>query len=263
MNIQLFQTKKQKGEKISMVTCYDYPSAKLVGKTQIDTVLVGDSLAMTVHGYPSTVHATMEMMVMHTEAVARGLGSKFLISDMPFTSNRLGLEHTVNCAAQLIRAGAHAVKIEGADDFTCRQITHLVETGIPVVGHIGLQPQSVLAYGGYKVQGKSEQQAKELIAQALRLQAVGCFALVLECIPSSLAKEITSQLSIATIGIGAGVQTDGQVLVWHDLLGLQNEILPKFVKRFEQLDEKITAALNGYHQEVQLGDFPGSEHGFK
>lgn len=262
MSIQLFKTKKQKGEKISMVTCYDYPGARIVARTQVDTILVGDSLAMTVHGLPSTVHATIDMMVMHTQAVVRGLGSQFLISDMPFCAHRRDLAYTIESASQLIRAGAHAVKIEGADDFTCQQIKHLVESGIPVIGHIGLQPQSVLAYGGYKVQGKLPNQAKQLIEQALRLQDVGCFALVLECIPSAVAEEITRQLSIATIGIGAGDKTDGQVLVWHDLLGLQNEISPKFVKRFNQLDEKIVDALNLYHQEVLLGHFPGSEHAF-
>lgn len=262
MSIQRFQTKKQKGEKISMVTCYDYPSARIVAKTNIDAVLVGDSLAMTVHGFPSTVHATIEMMTMHTQAVARGIGPQFLVSDMPFCAHRYGFSHTVDCASQLIRAGAHGVKIEGADNFTCEQIKHLIESGIPVMGHLGLQPQSVLAYGGYKVQGKLPKQAKLLMEQALYLQEIGCFALVFECIPVILAQEITDKLSIPTIGIGAGDKTDGQVLVWHDLLGLQNEILPKFVKRFEQLDEKIVNALNLYHQEIQLGQFPGLEHGF-
>lgn len=262
MSIQRFLSKKQSGQKISLVTCYDYPSAKLVAQTNIDCVLVGDSLAMIVHGLPSTVHANIEMMVMHTQAVARGLGKQFLVSDMPFMAHRQSMEHTVSQALRLIHAGAHAIKIEGADAYTCKQIQHLVEGGIPVMGHIGLQPQSVLAYGGYKVQGKLPEQAKKLMDEALRLQQAGCFALVLECIPAELAFEISQQLHIPTIGIGAGVGTDGQVLVWHDMLTLQTELMPKFVKQYHTLGEEIIAALNTYHHEVQEMHFPTEAHSY-
>lgn len=262
MSIQRFQLKKAQGQKISMVTCYDYPSAKLVSQTSIDCILVGDSLAMTVHGFSSTIHATLDMMILHTQAVSRGLGKQFLITDMPFMAHRSSVEMTVSHALKLLQAGAHAIKIEGADDFTCGQISHLVESGVPVVGHIGLQPQSILAYGAYKVQGRAPEHAKRLLEEAIKLQDAGCFALVLECIPADLAAAISKRLRIATIGIGAGSGTDGQVLVWHDLLRLQSDILPKFVKPYQATGETIVQALETFHQEVQLELFPTSEYAY-
>lgn len=262
MSILRFQTKKQAGQKISMVTCYDYPSAMKVAKTAIDCVLVGDSLAMTVHGLSSTVHATMEMMLMHTAAVSRGIGKQFLVADMPFMSYRGGLNNTVENTRKLLQAGAHAVKLEGADPYALKHIKHLVESGAPVMGHIGLQPQSVLTLGGYKIQGKETNQAKKLLDDALKLQEAGCFSIVLECIPSELAAFITQNLSIPTIGIGAGVDTDGQVLVWHDLLALQSQFLPKFVKQYQAVGDLVIQALNDYHQEVEAGIFPTAEHSF-
>ena len=262
MSILRFQDKKQTAKKISMVTCYDFPSAKIVAKTPVDAVLVGDSVAMTVHGFSSTIFATMDMMIMHTAAVARGLGSQVLVADMPFMANRMDTSHTVKNAQSLLQAGAHAVKIEGGDEFTLAQIRHLVDSGVPVMGHIGLQPQSVLTLGGYKVQGKNTQAALALIETALKLQACGCFALVLECIPAELASQISQKLDIATIGIGAGRDTDGQILVWHDLLDYASPIKPKFVKQYHDLSLGILSALTQYHQEVEQEVFPGLEHSF-
>jgi 3-methyl-2-oxobutanoate hydroxymethyltransferase len=263
VSIQLFLYKKANHQKISMVTCYDYPSAKLVGNTDIDCVLVGDSVAMTVHGFESTIHANIEMMCLHTQAVAKGIGKQFIVTDMPFLSHRKDKQTSIENALKLLQSGANAVKIEGADKFTCKQIQHLVESSVPVMGHIGLQPQSILTYGGYKVQGRQPEQAKRLIEEAKRLQEIGCFAIVLECIPALLASEISAQLRIPTIGIGAGAATDGQVLVWHDLLGLQKDLNPKFVKIYSETGHQMTDALQAFHEEVVKGVFPAQEHSFE
>lgn len=262
MSILRFQEKKQAAHKICMVTCYDYPSAKIVAQTQIDAVLVGDSVAMTVHGFPTTLQANMEMMVMHTAAVARGLSKQVLVTDFPFMAHRIDFGTTANHARRLLQAGAHAVKIEGGDEFTLSQIRHLVDSGVPVMGHIGLQPQSVMALGGYKVQGKNEQQAQRLCRMAENLQACGCFSLVLECIPAALAEQISQSLKIPTIGIGAGQATDGQILVWHDLLNYASPISSKFVKKYHDLELGMVTALNEYCQEVEQVIFPGLEHSF-
>ncbi|HBB52889.1 MAG TPA: 3-methyl-2-oxobutanoate hydroxymethyltransferase [Legionellales bacterium] len=260
MSILRFAKKKTAGKKISMVTCYDYPSAKMVANSDIDVVLVGDSVAMVVHGFDSTLMASMDMMVMHTQAVARGIQSQFIVADMPFMAHRGSMETTCDNAKRLIQAGAHAVKIEGADEHTLKVMQHLVSSCIPVMGHIGLQPQAVLNLGGYKVQGRNESDAQRLVNEAKALQEAGCFALVLECIPEQLAQTITDNIAIASIGIGAGRYTDGQVLVWHDLLGLQKQLLPKFVKQFDVLEPYIVTALNQYHQEVEQGLFPEAHH---
>ncbi len=262
MKIHDFKRKKAQQKKISMLTCYDYPSARIVAESDIDCVLVGDSVAMAVHGYESTVMATLDMMVMHTSAVARGLSGQFLVSDLPFLCHRQSLAQTVDNVKQLIRAGAHAIKIEGGDADVCSTIAHLVTAGVPIVGHIGLTPQSVLQLGGYKVQGKEHEQASLLIQQAQQLEAAGCCALVLECVPSSLAKTITENLVIPTIGIGAGAETDGQVLVWHDMLGLQNDFRPRFVKQFAQGKDVFLTAINLYAEHVQQAHFPTVDHAF-
>lgn len=258
-----FAKKKTDKQKLSMVTCYDYPSAKIIAETDIDVILVGDSVAMVVHGFESTVMASMDMMVLHTQAVARGAGKQFIVADMPFMAHRGSLEKTVENAKQLIQAGAHAIKIEGADTFTLEVIKHLVTSSIPVMGHIGLQPQSILALGAYKVQGRCETSQNRLVQEAKDLQDAGCFAIVLECIPTLCAKEITQHLSIPTIGIGAGHFTDGQVLVWHDLLGLQNQWTPKFVKQYQVSKTLFVEALQQYHHEVEQGIFPSSEYGYE
>lgn len=242
-----------------MVTCYDYPSARLVGQTDIDCVLIGDSVAMVMHGHKSTVMATVDMMCLHTEAVARGLEKQFIVTDMPFLAHRGSMDKVIEVAHRLIRAGAMAIKIEGADAQTLEVIQYLVTAGVPVMGHIGLQPQAILAMGQYAMQGKDDVSAQALLADAQKLQKAGCFAMVLECIPNNLADKITQSLNIPTIGIGAGPQTDGQVLVWHDFLGLNLGHVPKFVKQFTKAGEGIVQALMLYHHEVTQGIFPATK----
>ncbi|HAZ7572402.1 3-methyl-2-oxobutanoate hydroxymethyltransferase [Legionella sp. PATHC032] len=262
MKIHDFKLKKQEQSKISMLTCYDYPSACIVAESNIDCVLVGDSVAMTIHGHPTTIMATIEMMELHTQAVARGLGKQFLITDLPFLAHKSSQVHTIENVKRLLQAGAHAVKIEGADKDTCQTISHLVNAGIPVMGHIGLTPQSIHQLGGYKVQGKNNEQAETLLKQAAALEQAGCFAAVIECVPQGLAKTITDSLTIPTIGIGAGPGTDGQVLVWHDMLGLQTSFNPKFVKKYFRAKDHFIEALNSYVQQVQQMHFPANEHSF-
>ncbi|MGL5741207.1 MAG: 3-methyl-2-oxobutanoate hydroxymethyltransferase [Legionella sp.] len=262
MKIHDFKRKKDAQQKIAMITCYDYPSACIVAESNVDCVLVGDSVAMAVHGHETTIMATMEMMILHTKAVARGLKQQFLISDLPFLAHKTSLSKTIENVKNLLRAGAHAVKIEGADADTCQTISYLVNAGIPVIGHIGLTPQSIHQLGGYKVQGKSIEQAEQLVQHALHLENAGCFALVIECVPQQLAQVITQSFSIPTIGIGAGSHTDGQVLVWHDMLGLQTEFNPKFVKRYAQGKELLLNALNSYAHQVHQVHFPAAEHTF-
>lgn len=257
-----FQRKKEQQQKISMLTCYDYPSARMIAQSSIDCVLVGDSVAMMVHGHTSTIMATIEMMCLHTQAVARGVGYQFIVSDLPFLCHRASLSETVSDVKKLLQAGAHAIKIEGGDTHTCQTIEHLVASGVPVMGHIGLTPQSVLELGGYKVQGKQPAQAQALLQQARDLEKAGCFAIVIECVPSELAKTITQALSIPTIGIGAGVETDGQVLVWHDLLGLQSELKPRFAKTFVNGTEAFLKGLEAYANDVHQAHFPTKDHAF-
>lgn len=262
MNICDFKKKKEQQTKISMVTCYDYPSARIVAESNVDCVLVGDSVAMAIHGHDTTLAATMDMMVLHTEAVKRGINQQFLITDIPFLCHRVSYEDTIRNAKRLLLAGADAIKIEGGDDEVCQTIKRLVTASIPVMGHIGLTPQSILQLGGWKVQGKDQAQAAMLLQQANYLQEAGCFALVLECVPKQLAKEITQSLAIPTIGIGAGVDTDGQVLVWHDLLGLQTQFNPRFVKQFAQGKEVLLNGINAYVEQVLLAQFPATTHSF-
>jgi 3-methyl-2-oxobutanoate hydroxymethyltransferase len=262
MKVTDFKRKKQAQQKIVMLTCYDYPSACIISESKVDCVLVGDSVAMAVHGHANTIMATIEMMTLHTQAVARGLKYQFLITDLPFLSHKMDLTHTIEHVSCLLRAGAHAVKIEGADDHTCQTITHLVSAGVPVMGHIGLTPQSIHQLGGFKVQGRSPEQGDLLIQQARKLEQAGCFALVVECIPQHLAQTISKTLSIPTIGIGAGSHTDGQVLVWHDMLGLQTDFNPKFVHRYAQGKELFLEAINHYAHQVKQIKFPLEEHSF-
>lgn len=261
MNIFDFGKKKQAGDKITMVTCYDYTSAVLVDRSEIDCILVGDSLAMTMHGFNSTVPATVEMMALHTAAVARGAKNKFIVADLPFLAYRKDMAENIAAVQAVMQAGAHAVKIEGAagnTDF----VRHLTEAGVPVMGHIGLTPQFVHLLGGYRVQGKTEESANRLKQEAEALEQAGAFALVMECVPTLLAAEITKALRIATIGIGAGAGTDGQVLVFQDLLGLNTDFRPKFVKNFLDGAALVTGALNEYSQDVKTGAFPDAGHSF-
>ena len=254
--------RKKNNTKITVLTCYDYPSAKLIADSPLDCILVGDSVAMAVHGHNSTIMADIGMLEMHTAAVARGKGSQFLIADLPFLCHRSGMRDTIAHVKRLVQAGAQAIKIEGGDADTCATINYLVTSGIPVIGHIGLTPQSILHLGGYKVQGKTQDQADNLLAQAQRLEAAGCVALVLECVPSGLAKDISQSLSIPTIGIGAGPDTDGQVLVWHDFLGLYSDMNFRFVKQYVQGHSVFDTAIQAYITDVHAGHFPSMEHSF-
>lgn len=263
MKLHDFKRKKQSNTKISMLTCYDYPSARLLAESDLDVVLVGDSVAMVVHGHDTTVMATMDMMVLHTQAVAKGLGKQFLVTDLPFLCHRGDMSQTIEHVKRLFQAGTHAVKIEGGDEQTCQTIRHLVTAGIPVMGHIGLTPQSVWQLGGYKIQGKEHTHALTLQQQAEALEAAGCFALVIECVPHPLAKRITDMLTIPTIGIGAGVDTDGQVLVWHDFLGLNPEFKLHFVKHFAQGKATLLDGVHAYVKHVQQASFPTLEHSFE
>lgn len=256
-----FALYKSKSEKITMIACYDYWSAKILAKSSVDTLLVGDSVAMVVYGHNSTLHATMDMMVAHTEAVRRGCSDKFLVADMPFLSFRHGPYQAVDDAGRLMKAGANAVKIEGTLGHL-ETIQFLIESGIPVMGHLGLTPQYIHTLGGFKVQGKKQEQQTIIKQQALDLESVGCFSIVLECVPSHLGKEISQSLSIPTIGIGAGPGTDGQVLVLHDLMGLDSSFYPKFLKKFGEGHDLFLASLNRYHDEVKQGLFPSSKESF-
>lgn len=259
MNILDFYIKKQKHDKISMITCYDYSSARIASKTTVDCLLVGDSVAMTMHGFKDTISATLSMMCFHTAAVSRGAGDKFIVSDLPFLSYRKSFSKSVSAAEKLIQSGAKAVKLECVDGNETL-IQHLTESGVPVMGHLGLTPQFIHVLGGHKVQGKSQESADKIKADALRLQDAGCFALVLECVPSQLAKEITELLSIPTIGIGAGPDTDGQVLVFQDLLGLNTDFKPKFVKNFINGYDYVKNGIEDYVHAIKSGEFPLNEH---
>lgn len=261
MNILDFAKKKLAQEKITMVTCYDYTSARLLAETAVDCLLVGDSAAMTMHGFANTLAASIEMMAWHTAAVARGAPNKFIIGDLPFLSYRQALNENIAAVKALMQAGAHAVKLEGAAG-NLDLVRHLVDSGVPVMGHLGLTPQSVNVLGGYRVQGKTTEAELQLVADAQSLEAAGCFALVLECVPSTLAHTITQTLTIPTIGIGAGNATDGQVLVFQDLLGLNTEFKPKFVKQFINGAELVKQGLNQFVQEVKTGAFPQDEHSY-
>ena len=263
MNITDFKKMKLERRKISMVTAYDYFSAQLVSSSGVDCILVGDSVAMVVHGFESTLFATLEMMVTHVSAVRRGAqGQAFIVGDMPFLSFRQGIHHAVVAAGRLMQAGAHSIKIEGLDGHE-DVIHHCVQSGIPVMGHLGLTPQFIHQLGGYKVQGKEKLAQEKLIDQALRLEQLGCFALVLECVPAPLAQEITQKLSIPVIGIGAGKDTDGQVLVYHDLLGFNSEFKPKFVRKFADGHSWARAALKQFHEEVLNQTFPSESESYK
>lgn len=259
MNIFDFQKKKQAGEKISMLTCYDYSSAKILAGTDIDCLLVGDSLAMTIYGFPNTLSTTLEMMQLHTAAVCRGAPNKFIVGDLPFLSYRKSFSQNITAAASLMQAGASAVKLEGATG-NLKLVRHLQESGVPIMGHLGLTPQSMFMLGGYKIQGKDAETAKRLKEDAFALQDAGCFAVVLECVPSHLARDITQALAIPTIGIGAGMATDGQVLVWQDALGLNIDFKPKFVQVFSDGQKHCTDGINAYITAVQSGKFPHNEH---
>ncbi|MCH6257356.1 3-methyl-2-oxobutanoate hydroxymethyltransferase [Puniceicoccaceae bacterium K14] len=250
-----FQKWRASERKISMLTCYDAATARILENTSVDCILVGDSCAMVVHGYDSTIHATVEMLATHTAAVRRGAPTKPIVVDMPFLSYRKGLENSIQAVATLMRAGANAVKLE-----RCRGnlelIEHIVDGGVPVMGHLGLTPQAVNELGGYKLQGRGEHEAERLIAEAKELEDAGCFSIVLECIPAGLAKAVTEELAIPTIGIGCGPDTSGQVLVVNDMLGLDTSFKPKFVRHYARLESVVDKAVSSYCEDVVDGVFP-------
>lgn len=257
-----FLEMKKQREKFVMVTAYDYPSAKQAELANVDIILVGDSLGNVVLGYDSTIYVTMEDMIHHAKAVKRGACNTFIVVDMPFMSYHLSVRDTLLNGARLIQeTGAHAVKLEGADE-VLPHIKALVKAGIPVVSHLGLTPQSVGVLGGYKVQGKDAEAARKIVEDAKQCQEAGAFAVLLECIPKQLAEEITSLLSIPTIGIGAGVHTDGQVLVYHDILTYGVERVSKFVKPYANVDEQMIQGLQAYVNEVRNELFPDDQHSF-
>jgi 3-methyl-2-oxobutanoate hydroxymethyltransferase len=252
-----FMRAKTTGRKLSMVTCYDYTFARLLSRSAIDGILVGDSAAMVMHGHSSTLHADLELIRVHTEAVARGAPSKFLVADMPFLSFRKGIAAALDSAQVLMRAGAHAIKLEGVDGHE-DVVQRLVQSGIPVMGHLGLQPQSVHAYGGFRVQGRSESAARDISRQASALEELGVFAIVLECVPASLAQQITEPLGIPTIGIGAGVGCDGQILVLQDLLGMNMDFRAKFARPFFDGARHVLDAVANFDEAVKAGTFPAT-----
>ncbi|MGI9071072.1 MAG: 3-methyl-2-oxobutanoate hydroxymethyltransferase [Bryobacteraceae bacterium] len=257
-----FLRAKDKSHKLSMVTCYDYTFARLLSKTAVDGILVGDSAGMVMHGHCSTLSVTVELMRLHTEAVARGASGKFIVVDMPFLSFRKGLAAALDSAQILMTAGAHAVKLEGVDGHE-DVIQRMTQSGIPVMGHLGLQPQSVRAYGGFKVQGRNANAAQVIARQASVLEKLGAFAVVLECIPAALAHDITKTLRIPTIGIGAGAACDGQILVLQDLLGMNMEFHPKFARPFSDGARSILDAVANFDEAVKAGTFPTMEESYQ
>lgn len=263
VTVSTFLQMKEKKEKITMLTAYDYSMAKCLDAAGVDSILVGDSLGMTMLGYENTLSVTLDDMIHHCKAVCRGTSQAMVVCDMPFMTYHVSPEKTVENAGRIIKeTGAQAVKIEGGEVVSAH-IKALINAQIPVMGHLGLTPQSVNMFGGFKVQGKEEAQAKKLIEDAKLLEAIGCFAVVLECIPAPLATLVSEAIAIPTIGIGAGNGCDGQVLVIQDMLGLYNDFVPKFVKPYAQLNLSVSEAVKNYCEEVKSGAFPEEKHTFK
>jgi 3-methyl-2-oxobutanoate hydroxymethyltransferase len=252
---------RAEGSPISMATCYDAWSARILAESPVDAVLVGDSVAMVVHGFPDTVHATVEMMAAHAAAVRRGIGAKLVVTDLPFPEHRKGVPAAMEAVDRLMKAGANAVKIEGAQGHL-EVISHIVGSGVPVMGHLGLTPQSVHLLGGYRVQGRERAAAEQMERDALALQEAGVFAIVLECVPAELARRLTSVLEVPTIGIGSGVHCGGQILVLQDLLGLNAGFRPKFLRLYARGAEDFAAALARYDRDVKERLYPSAEESF-
>ena len=257
-----FKNAKQKGEKLSMLTAYDYTIASLVDSAGINAILVGDSLGMVMLGYEDTLSVTMEDMIHHSKAVARGAKNTLVVTDMPFMSYQTSVYDAVINAGRLMKEGrAGAVKLEGGVEFA-EHISAIVKASIPVMGHIGLTPQSVNAFGGFKVQGKTNEAAQKLIDDAKALEKAGVFAIVVECVPAELGKAITEAVNVPVIGIGAGKYCDGQVLVYQDMLAMYDKMKPKFVKAYANIGEQMIEAFKAYDSEVKSGAFPTDEHSF-
>jgi 3-methyl-2-oxobutanoate hydroxymethyltransferase len=262
-NITTFAEMKEKGEKISMLTAYDYSTAKLMEQSNVNAILVGDSLGNVMLGYEDTLSVTMEDMITYGSSVVRACKNTMVVIDMPFMSYQISPEQALTNAGRIIKeTKANAVKLEGGVT-VAKQIKAIANAGIPVMGHIGMTPQSVNAFGGFKVQGKNIENAVNIVKDALAVQEAGAFAVVIECVPTPLAKYITELLDIPTIGIGGGNGCDGQVLVYQDMLGIFSDYVPKFVKQYVQLGDIMKDSFNAYDKEVKNGAFPDNEHDFK
>ncbi len=261
ITIKTLKLMKERGEKIAALTAYDYTTAKILDEVGIDLILVGDSAANVFAGEDTTLNISLDEMLYHTRIVARAVRNAFVVGDMPFMSFQVSTAKAIENAGKFMKAGAHAVKLEGGKPII-KTIKHLTELGIPVMGHIGLLPQSVHQLGGYKLQGKTDGEQKKLLDDAKLLEEAGCFSIVLEKMPADLGKRITEALKIPTIGIGAGPNCDGQILVIHDILGLFEEFKPKFVKRYAELSKNIREAVSNYKEEVKSKKFPDPEHSF-
>ena len=254
---------KERGERFAMLTAYDAPSARLLDEAGIPILLVGDTLGMVVLGHESTIPVTMEDMLHHTAAVVRGVSNAFVVGDMPFMSYQVSVEEGLRNAGRFLKeAGANAVKLEGGER-VLELVGRLTEAGIPVMGHLGLTPQSVNQFGGYRVQGRGDEARHRLLQDAKHLESAGAFAVVLEAVPATLAKEVTDILSVPTIGIGAGPDCDGQVLVFHDFLGMTTGHVPSFVKTYSDVGDRITAAAKAFAADVASGTYPGPEHSYR
>jgi 3-methyl-2-oxobutanoate hydroxymethyltransferase len=262
VNVHDFAAAKRDGRKLTFTTCYDWWSARILNESSVDGILVGDSAAMVMHGHPTTLPATPEMMSLHIAAVARGAPDKFLIGDMPFPWHRKGISAAMDVVDAFLTAGSHAVKLEGIEGHE-EIVRHIAGSGVPVMGHVGLTPQSVNALGGYRVQGRSEDAAERLVEESLRLEQAGCFSIVVEGVASETAAAITRAVSIPTIGIGAGVEVDGQVLVFHDLAGLQREVKPKFVRTFTDGYGLLLNAVEEFDRAVKEGSFPARDETYE
>ena len=257
-----FIEKKQNNEKLTVLTAYDYSTAKLFDGAGIDALLIGDSLGMVMLGYDNTLQVSVDDIIHHTKAVSRGASRSLVVADMPFLSYHISVEETIRNAGRMIQEGsAEAVKLEGGEEIIDK-VEAIIKAQIPVVGHLGLTPQSVNVAGGFKVQGKSKEEAKELLKDARLLERAGVFAIVLECVPYPLAKLVSEKINVPTIGIGAGNACDGQVLVYQDMLGMYSDMVPKFVKKYADLGTQIQDAVKGYIEEVKQSEFPAKEHCF-
>ena len=260
--VKSFQKAKDEKRQISVLTAYDYSMAKILDSAGVDALLVGDSLGMVVQGHDSTISVTIDDMIYHAKAVTRAAKRALVIVDMPFMSYHVSVEESVKNAGRLMKeGGAHAVKLEGGVEFA-ETIRQIVLAQIPVMGHLGLTPQSLHMFGGFKVQGKNLSQAQKIIDDAKALEDAGVFSITLECVPEELSKIISETVNIPTIGIGGGPECDGQVLVWHDVMGITQNMKPKFVKRYADLYTQMVQAVKTYKQEVEQGVFPGPEHSF-
>lgn len=261
--VMTFKAAKEVGKKLTMLTAYDYSMAKLIDESGVNGILIGDSLGMVIKGEEDTLSVTVDEIIYHTKAVKRGTKNALIVSDMPFLSYHTSIENAVlNAGRMLKEGGANAVKLEGGANVV-EQIRAIVNAQIPVMGHLGLTPQSVNVFGGFKVQGKSEETIKQLVEDAIQLEKSGVCAIVLEGIPSKVAELITNSVSIPTIGIGAGAECDGQILVYQDMLGMFDNFVPKFVKQYASIGLDIKTAIKSYIEEVESGEFPQEEHTFK